>query len=275
MVMSEEDLESNIDWGQAKGFSKNTRVSRRLDLKKAMAADVASKNDFKKTAKNIKKIAPNLKKIQSKIRDVYDDEDEDEDGKSTVVFDFNFDDLSSSLYTALSDEERTRINATKDVENQKMQQTAGKVAGIIAANQASKELGLKEMSKKIVANKTQDVTFDGKTFEKSLLENISTQTKLKTDNLTYKESSDMVRGLVKMKQAGIINQEKTLDKLSENMESKDFVAVGKEKNNAKTAKLIMEKSGRKEEKEQSKVSQKEKQEKIKKIEKSLNKVKSR
>ncbi len=273
--MSEEDIESNIDWGQTKGFSKNTRISRRLDLKKAMAADVASKNDFKKTPKNIKKIAPNLKKIQSKIRDIYDDEDEDEDGKTTVVFDFNFDDMSSSLYTALSDEERTRINATKDVENQKMQQTAGKVAGIMAANKASKELGIKEMSKKLVANKTQDVTFDGKTFEQSLLENISERTKLKTDNLTHKESSDMIRGLVKLKQAGIIDQEKTLDKISESMESKDIVAVGKEKNNAKTAKMIMEKSGRKEEKEKDKISQREKQEKIKKIERSLNKVKSR
>lgn len=273
--MSDEDLESNIDWGQAKSFSKNTRMSRRLDLKKAMAADASSKNNFKKNAKNIKKIAPNLKKIQSKIRDVYDDDDEDEEGKSSVVFDFNFDDMSSSLYGALSEEERTRINATKDVENHKMQQTAGKVAGIIAANKTSKELGLKEMDKKLVAKATKDVTFDGKTFENTLLENISSQTKLKTEGLTYKESSNMVRGLVKMKQAGILNKENTLEKISEKMDSKDIVAVGKEKNNAKTAKMIMEKTGRQEEKEQSKINQREKQEKIKKIEKSLNKVKSR
>lgn len=273
--MIEEDLESNIDWGQAKSFSNNTRISRRLDQKKAMIADASSKNNFKKTTKNIKKIAPNLKKIQSKIRDIYDDEDDDEDEKSTVVFDFNFDDMSSSLYGALSDEERTRMNASKDVENQKMQQDAGKVAGILAANQVSKELGLKEVNKKIVAKVTQDVTFDGKTFENSLLENISNQTKLKTDNLTSRESANMVRGLVKMKQAGIINQDQNLNKLSEKIESKDIVDIGKQTNNAKTAKMIMEKTGRQEEKDQSKVNQREKQEKIKRIERNLNKVKTR
>ena len=273
--MSDEDLESNIDWGQAKGFSKNTRISRRLDLKKAMAADVSSKNDFKKTAKNLKKIAPNLKKIKSKIRDVFDEEDDDEDEKSTVVFDFNFDDMASSLYGALSDEERTRLNATKDVENQKMQQTAGKVAGIMAANKMSKDLGLKQMNKKIIAKTTQDVTFDGKTFENTLLENVSSQTKLKTENLTHKEAANMVKGLVKMKQAGILNKDNSLEKLSEKMEAKDIVSVGKEKNNAKSAKMIMEKTGRQDEKDQSKAKQREKQEKIKKIEKSLNKVKTR
>ena len=73
--MNEEDLEANIEWGQAKSFSNNTRISRRLDQKKALVADSSSKNNFKKNSKTIKKIAPNLKKIQSKIRDIYDEED--------------------------------------------------------------------------------------------------------------------------------------------------------------------------------------------------------
>ena len=119
-----------------------------------------------------------MKKIQSKIRDVYDEDDEDEDDKSVVVFDFNFDDMSSSLYTALSDEEKSRMNASKDFENQKMQQTAGKVAGILQANEKSKELGLKDINKKVIAKSTRDVTFNGKTFEDVLLKNISSQTKL-------------------------------------------------------------------------------------------------
>ena len=274
--MSEEDIEANIEWGQAKGFSKNTRISRRLDQKRAMVADASSKNDFKKNIKSTnKKIAPNLKKIQSKIRDIYDEEDEDDENKTTVVFDFNFDDMSSSLYSALSDEERTRLNASKDVENQKMQQTAGKVAGILEANQKSKELGLKDMNKKIIAKSTQDVTFDGKTFEKTLLKNISDQTKLKTDDLSSKDASNMVRGLVKMRHAGLLGQEKSLEKVAENMSTKDIIEIGKEKSNKKTAKMILEKSGRQEDKKQSLEKQKDKKEKIKNIERSLNKIKTR
>ena len=269
-TMNDEDLESNIDWGQAKSFSNNTRMSRRLDQKKAMVADAGSRNDFKRNNKNIKKIAPNLKKIQSKIRDIYDDEDEDdEDGKSSVVFDFSFDDMSSSLYTALSDEERTKMYASKDFEDQKMQQTAGKVAGILQANEKSKELGLKEVDKKTIAKTTRDVTFDGKTFEDTLLKNISTQTKLKTDNLSTKDTANLIKGLDKVKQANVLNSKNDLEKLSNNMNTKDFVEIGKEKNIKKTAKLILEKSGRKEDKEQTKEKQKEKRERLKNIENSL------
>lgn len=273
--MNEEDIEANIEWGQAKSFSNNTRISRRLDQKKALVADSSSKNNFKKNSKTIKKIAPNLKKIQSKIRDVYDEEDDDEDEKTTVVFDFNFDDMSSSLYMALSDEEKTRLNASKTLEDQKMQQTAGKVAGILEANQKSKDLGLKNMNKKIIAQTTQDVTFDGRTFEKTLLDNISDQTKLKTDKLSSKEASDMVKGLAKIKQVGVVSSEKNLDKISENMDAKDIIDIGKEKSNKKAAKMILEKSGRKEDKKKMLQKQNEKKEKIKKIEKSLNNIKTR
>lgn len=274
-TMSDEDLEANIEWGQAKSFSKNTRISRRLDQKKAMIADASSRNDFKKTNNNIKKVAPNLKKIQSKIRDVYDEEDDEEDDKSVVVFDLSFDDMSSSLYTALSDEERTKMYASKDFENQKMQQTAGKVAGILQANEISKELGLKEIDKKDIAKTTRDVTFDGKTLENTLLKNISSQTKLKTDNLSSKDAENLVKGLDKVKQAKVLNKKDNLEKLSENMNTKDFIEIGKEKNIKKTAKLILEKSGRKEDKKQTKEKQQEKREKLKNIEKSLKKVKTR
>ena len=156
-----------------------------------------------------------------------------------------------------------------------MQQTAGKVAGILQANQKSKELGLKEANKKLVSQSTKDVTFNGKTFEETLLKNVSLQTKLKTDNLSAKEATNMIKGLEKIKQTGILNSEKSLEKLSENMDSKDVIEIGKEKNIKKTAKLILKKTGRKEEKDQSKFKQREDQERLKKMEKSLKKVKSR
>ena len=73
--MNEEDIDSNIDWEKSKSFSKNTRASRRLDQKKVSMVDNLNKNGFKPVAKPIKPIHPNLKKIQSKIRDIYDEED--------------------------------------------------------------------------------------------------------------------------------------------------------------------------------------------------------
>ena len=274
--MSEEDIGSNIDWGQSKGFSKNTRISRRLDQKKAMAAESLKKNNFKKTAKPIKKVLPNLKKIQSKIRDLYDDEDEDDDEKSTLVFDFSMDfNDESSLYGVLSEEEKIRFNANKDVENHKMQQTAGKFADILRADQMSKELGLKDIDKKIIRDTTKDVTYDNQTFEKTLLKNVEKKTKIKTDNLSSKETSDAVRGLVKVKTSGILSKENDLKSISDNMSVQNIIEIGKEKNDKKAAKMILEKSGRTDAKDKQAEKQKEKREKINKIEKSLKKIKSR
>lgn len=275
-TMNEEDSSSNIDWGIGKGFSKNTRISRRLDQKKAMVAADSDKNS-KKVTKNITKITPNLKKIKSKIRDVYDDDDEDEeDGKTSVIFDFSFDEMGNSLFNALSDEEKTRLNANKSVENLKMQETAGKVAGILQANQRSKELGLKELSKKVVAQKTMDVSFDARTFENSLLENIASQTKLKTENLSSKEAQNLITGLEKMKKSGILNTEGDLNSLSEKMNAKDIADIGKEKSNKKAAKLILEKSGRKDNRNIDKEKDKKlKKERLKQLEKNLDRAKQR
>ena len=274
--MNEEDSSSNIDWGIGKGFSKNTRISRRLDQKKAMVVADSDKNS-KKVTKSITKITPNLKKIKSKIRDVYDDDDEDEeDGKTSVIFDFSFDEMGNSLFNALSDEEKTKLNANKRVENLKMQETAGKVAGILQANQRSKELGLKELSKKVVAQKTMDVSFDARTFENSLLENIASQTKLKTENLSSKEAQNLITGLEKMKKSGILNTEGDLNSLSEKMNAKDIADIGKEKSNKKAAKLILEKSGRKDNRNIDKEKDKKlKKERLKQLEKNLDRAKQR
>lgn len=274
--MSEEnDIDSNIDWEKSKSFSKNTRVSRRIDQNKTAIIDNLVKTSFKPVAKPVKQISPNLKKIKNKIRDIYDEEDEDENEGSTVVFDFNFDDMSSSLYGVLSEEEKSRLNSTKDVNNMAMQQTAGKVADILKAEQVSKEFGLKDMDKKIITKTTQDVTFNNKTFEETLLKNISKKTKLRTEDLSLTESTNMVKGLNKMKDAKILSKENNLEALSENMKAQDFIEIGKEKSTAKTAKMILEKSGRKEAKEQTDAEKKEKKEKIKKIEASLKKIKTR
>ena len=274
--MNEEDIGSNIDWEQAKVFSKNTRASRRLDQKKAMIVESQTKNNFKKNSKPIKNVLPNLKKIQNKIRDIYDDdEDEDEDEKTTVIFDFDFDNMNSSLYGVLNEEEKSRLNAGKDVENMNMQQTAGKVADILKADQMSKDLGLKNIDKKIITDTVKDVTFDRHTFEKTLLKNVARKTNLKTENLSSKDAVDAVHGLMKMKASGVLSKGNDLKNVSADMSAENLIRIGKEKNNKKTAKLILEKTGRKDSKEQKEVAQNEKKEKIKKLEKSLKKIKSR
>ena len=270
--MRDEDLDVTVDWSPGKGFSNNTRATRRLDQKKIAEIEASDRNNFKKKSKQPKKINPNIKKIKNKIRDVYDDdEDEEEEGNVNIIFDFTIDDPSSSLYGALNEQEKSRINAEKEVENHKMQQTAGKVAGIVQASQMSKSLGLKKMNKKIIFDNIQDVTFDGKTFEKALMKNISNQTNIKTDNLSEKETANLVKGLMKMKKANILSEGLDMKKATENMDAKDIVEIGKTKDNNKTAKLILEKSGRKDEKNKSKDRQTEQREQIKKIERALSK----
>jgi len=241
--MVEEDDSSNIEWEQDKGFSKNTRVSRRLDLKKALAAENSERTSFKSGAKKLKHISPNLKRLRTKIRDVYDDEEDDEENE--VVFHFGPEDTGSSLLSALKDEEKAKLQVKQTLDNQKMQQTAGKMEAIMAADKMSKQLGLKGVKKKIINTNINDVAVNSQILDKTIAEDIALKTKIKTEGLSSKETSDMVKGLRKVKMAAVQSDEVKVN-IFETMKTEDLIKIGKAQDDKKTAKMILEKSGRKE-----------------------------
>ena len=270
--MAEDDNSSNIEWEQKKGESGKTHLSRRIDLQKAVTEEAKDRNNFKATAKQIKNLSPNLKRLKTKIRDVYDDEDEDEE-KTEIVFNFDIalETDNSSLMSALKDEEKSKLQVNKTLENQKMQQTAGKMEAIIMADKMSKQLGLKGIKQKIVNNNIQDVAPVSETFDNTIKQNVTAKTKLKTKGLSAKDTSDMVKGLRKIRQASLLS-EKDQQHILENTSMEDLVKLGRNNNEQKNAEIILEKSGRKDRK---KTSKKDKELQQKKIQNAIKKAKTR
>lgn len=258
--MAEEDNPANIEWEQKKDFSDKTRQSRKIDLKKALAAEAKDRNNFKSRTRSPKDLPKGLKKLRTKIKEVYDDDEDEEENE--VIFHFSLEDGNSSLINALKDDEKSAFLFNKTLENQKMQQTAGKMEAILMADQMSKKLGLNGLKKKVVHDNIQDVALNSETFDKAIKQNIAAKTKVKAGNLSSAETKEMVKGLKKMKQAAAAsNQIDT--KLAEKMKADELVQIGKSHDEKKTAKMILEKSGRKESKNASQKSKDVENQKIK------------
>ena len=269
MDMVEEDNPSNIEWEQKKGESGKTHLSRRIDLQKAVTEEAKDRNNFKATAKQIKNLSPNLKRLKTKIRDVYDDEDEDEEETEIVFnFDISLEAENSSLMSALKDDEKSKLQVNKTLENQKMQQTAGKMEAIIMADKMSKQLGLKSIKRKIVNNNIQDVAPVSETFDNTIKQNITAKTKLKTNGLSAKDTANMVKGLRKVHQASLLSDKKQ-EHVLKNTSMEDLVKLGRSNDDKKNAEIILEKSGRKERK---KLSKKEKKLQQKKLQNTIKKI---
>ncbi len=256
--MTEES--ANIEWEQKKGIDHQTRASRRIDVKKVLAAEMQDRKSFKNKTTSIKKLSPNLHKIRNKIRDIYDEDEEDED--DGIVFNFSLDNGTSSLYDALKEDEKASLQIKKAQEDQKLQQTAGKMEAVMLADKMSKKLGLKGIKKKIINNNVQDVSLSSETFNNVLKQNIAEKTKIKTDNLSSKDTTEMVKGLKKFKQAALT--EDIIEASSINhLKAEDLVKISKTKDSKETAEMILEKSGRKEIKKQPSVNKNKKKQQTK------------
>ena len=257
--MVEDDASSNIEWEQKKIGTK-MRQSRKIDLQKVLVAEKKDRKNFDGKAGSPKDLPKGLKKLRTKIREVSDDDEDEEE--NDVVFFFSVEDENSSLLNALKDEEKSKLQFNKTLENQKMQQTAGKMEAILMADRMSKQLGLQGLKKKVVNQNVQDVALSSETFDKAIKQNVAAKTKIRTEGLSTAETSNMVKGLKKMKQAVSVSEQMQVNML-ESMKAEELVRIGKSNDDRKTAEMILEKSGRKEAKNSSKSAKEKNNQKVK------------
>ena len=248
--MAEDDISSNIEWEQDKGFETKSRISRRVDVKKLLKAQAKDRRNFKTTAAKAKTLAPGLKKLRTKIKDIYDDDEEDDENE--IVLHFSMDDESSSLFSALKEDEKKELQFKQTLKNQNMQQTAGKMEAVIMADKMT-----------IALDSIQDVTQSSETYDKALAKDISAKTSLDLKGLSPKDASFAIKGLKKMRQASTASQ-KINPKTVNDIKEKDLIAIGKSKNTRETAEMILEKSGRTEPKKMSRAKKESETQKVQK-----------
>ena len=272
-----EDINSsaNIEWKQdAASVSKNTRATRRIDEKKINLSN--KKND--KLDIGLSKFGAssgNLKKIRKKIKDVFDEDDEEENDfvftHNPLLFNNDYDSKQSSLLESLNSDEKQQLVSQQTIKNQTLQRSSKKMGDILNAQKELKDSGIKKIDKKLINDTMINIAADEKAFDVTIQKQIKKTANIKIkDSYSHQEIKDFVKGLDKVQKSQdtfLENDKKPFEKLN----SDDFVNIGKEKNNQKVAQTIIEKTGR-DKKNKNNESIKEKDTKAKKVQNKAPKV---
>lgn len=252
--MEDESSSLNIEWKKNKGFGATEKLTRKTDVKKALEFEATEKKAVSPNlAPRPSELPKGLKKIRKKIRDVYD-EDEDEDFYDGIPPDMN-----SSLLNALYEDEKRLLQQKETLQNQKMQQNAGRLEAVAIADKLTREAGLKGLDKKVAGRNLADVTQIDGSLEKVLSEELAVKTKTSIRRLSKAETITMLRGIERIRKMASAADEPQLKAL-EKMKVDDLINAGeKTTDDRKVAELILKKSGRKNKKEVDQLVQRSKQ----------------
>lgn len=244
--MNDETANPNIEWKKNKGFGTAEKLSRRIDKEKVLEEEAKSKKPV--AMSNAQRPLPaelpqGLKKLRKKIKEAYD-EDEDEEDEDYYTFLPN--DFASSLVNALYENERRQLGICENtLNNQKLQQDAGKMSAIRMANQLSKEFGFGDIDKKVINKNMQDATLNSRDFEKILKDDIMSKAKISTRQLSKAETINLLRGIKRIKRVAMQGKEAEL-KAIEGLKIDDIINAGERgADDNKVAEIILKKSGRK------------------------------
>ena len=221
------------DW-KKQGFDLNERLTLKhntLEAKRYRERQNQKKQTpFLKPEK--KQLSPH--KIPSKIKDVYDEDEEDENG---IYQPIRVRAEENPLYNAL-DENEKRLYMQKDtIKQTQMQQAAGKMEALQVANTLAKEVGLSKISAQTANSKLNEAVFDPKKMQEKVIEKeIGHKLGLKGKI----EDGKIVEAAKGIKKVQAMSNAKGV----QNMHMDDVVRVGEDKlSDKKIAELILEKSG--------------------------------
>lgn len=243
--MNDESSNSNLEWKKT-GFDFNEKLTLKTNVAKAISEERKNKNAGLRTLTPGPINLPNgLKKIRKKIKEVYDEDEEEEDeyGITNIQMfaPLEESDSKSSLLNALRDDEKKSLHQQETLQMMQAQQETGKMNAILQANKLAKENGLGGLNKKVMNQNIQELPVNTDFTSKALKESVSTQLKLKSNKINDADAIKLMTGAKQvMKYAG--------EEALREMNIKSLVELGgtlsKEKDPKVVAKMILEKSGR-------------------------------
>ena len=250
--MEEESSESNIEWKKNKGFGETEKLTRKVDIKKALQFEATEKKPLQNSFTPRPAELPNgLKKIRKKIKDVYDEEDEEEE-----FYDFSPLEQNNSLLNALNEEEKRQLKQQEIIDNQRMQQNAGKMEALVVADKVSKQFGLKGLDKATINQNMQTISQGSTTYDEALKDNVAKKVKINRRNLSKKETVTLLRGIKRIQNIALAAEESQIKAL-EGMKVEDLMNAGSNQTkDEQVAETILKKSGRKNKKDAKQIAQK-------------------
>ena len=231
---------SAFEW-KKKSSVPDERLSLRID------AQEANRYQAKNGKAKLGEISPSLKSLRKKIRNPFDEEEDDNDGamdNDTIrilhEMEMNAYDASNndtSLLNSLSPVEKHFIDQRSNIANQRMEENAGKLNALQQSDTLSRKSGITKMTTDEYADKMQNAIYNPRRLrEQSFEENIAKKVGLK-GHITKHNTGEIVRGVKKI-------TETTNRKKVKGLTMDDAAKIGKRKmsKNA-TAEMILKKSG--------------------------------
>jgi len=229
----EQDNKNNFEW-KNKGFDTKEKLTLKINVKEANRYDAKKKNGFQRN--HPENLTKGLNTIRKKIRDVYDEEDEDEWG---VVISKAPEEYDYTLMRALDENEKKTLDQQQSIHNVKMNQTAGKMEAMAMADRLAKEVGLKGVNKKDLNDNMQSAIFNPEQMQKKVLQKDVAKKKGIKGELSVSELIQTARGIKRVEQIGGDNALKGMD-------AREVSRAGNQKTSKEDiARLILEKSGQK------------------------------
>ena len=229
-----------LDWNK-KGSVPDERLSLRID------AQEANRYQAKAGKSKLGDLSPSLKSMRKKIRNPFDEEEDDNDGamddetlRILRELELNANDASNNdttLLNAGSPAERRFIDQRSTIETTRREENAGKQNALEQADTLSRRAGISKMTTQEMTNSMQDSIYNPRRLrEQSFEENVAKKVGLK-GHITKHNTGEVVKGVKKITETS--NRKKV-----KGMTMNDAAKVGK-KNMSKnaTAELILQKSG--------------------------------
>lgn len=236
--MSETADNLNIEWKKS-GFDSSEKATRRINEQKAAQYDAYKRN----STSRINSITPadlpkGLNKIRKRIRDIYDDEEEDEDDFQIVAP--NITNPDNSLLNALKQEEKQSLAEKENLQRMEMQQKAAQMSVLDAAGKFARNAGLKNLKRETTAMAMTSIGSPDVLLEKVVNDDIAKRLKVKGPKIQARDVNKFFRGI---KRIEAVSGGKSLLR---GMKVKDIISAGKEKTkDSKINAMILKKSGRK------------------------------
>lgn len=263
-----ESQDTTFDW-KKNGFDVREHLTLKNNSLEAEAYQADQKKDRPKKSKNPKNIPLGIQKIRKKVREVYDEEDEEDDYTYTfsVLPQMTEEAEDNKLLKGLTEDEKRTLKQQETIDIVKAQQDVGKMEALHIAHNLAKEAGLKGLSEKTVAAGIQEATFrpqeiQEKVIKKDVSEKLGIRGKLSDGKIIQ-----AARGIKKIENLGG-------QKAAKNLDMKDVVKAGEDKlDEIKLAELILEKSGQDVKKRKTKLNQSKEKIELKSFENKVSKDK--
>ena len=222
----------NIEWKKT-GFGTTEKLSLKVNPREAAVYNAKKKNAIQQSSPLTPADLPSgLKKLRSKIKDVFD-EDDDEDENTVTVSAFPSLTETNSLLNALDEDEKKIFRQQETLQQIKLQQETGKLGFLAEAHKMAQEAGLKGLRQETINTNMLSSGVDKAFLENIVKHDLAQSLKIKDSHLSEGKYIQVLRGISNIRKVGGLKA----------MEGLNLQQVAQAADEKKAAQILLEKPG--------------------------------